>query len=119
MAILPGSLDYLYHNGIVNSIPYDAYAMTPVTPSGMAQMAGMGMGFNYNQSMGAMHSPMSVGYPQMNGSQYLQAAQTGMLYNTYTHPDIFVKSHFIIYFLLSLIVILSYFYILFNRFYKK
>ena len=55
MTILPGSLDYLYHNGILPSIPYEAYEMTPMTASGRAQMAGMGMGLresvippNYN-----------------------------------------------------------------------
>lgn len=25
MAVLPGSLDYLYHNGIIDHIPYEAY----------------------------------------------------------------------------------------------
>ncbi|MBE7711302.1 MAG: hypothetical protein E7Z92_04090 [Cyanobacteria bacterium SIG31] len=59
MAVLPGSLDYLYHNGIINHIPYEAYYMPP--------MAGA-----YGQ------------YPQyMNGVQYLNAAKQGSLYDTY------------------------------------
>ena len=88
MAILPGSLDYLYYNGILDHIPYEAYEPTPITPSGMAQMSGMGMNYPTNPMMrgyGAM--PTSA----MNGSQYLQSAQSGLLYNTYTYPDTFVR----------------------------
>lgn len=88
MAVLPGSLDYLYYNGILDHIPYEAYEMTPMTPSGMAQMSGMGTGYG----MG----PMTNGYgsasrTQMNGTQYLKAAQGGLLYDTYTYPDTFVR----------------------------
>ena len=64
MANLPGSLDYLYNSGIIDHIPYEAYEMTPLTYANTAQM---------------------------NGSQYLQAAQKGLLYNTYTCPDTFVR----------------------------
>ena len=46
--VLPGSLDYLYYNGILDHIPYEAYEMTPMTPSGMAQMSGMGTGYGMN-----------------------------------------------------------------------
>ena len=46
MTILPGSLDYLYYNGITETIPYVAYEMPPVTASGRAQLAGAGMGYN-------------------------------------------------------------------------
>lgn len=86
MAVLPGSLDYLYYNGIIDHIPYEAYELSPITPSGMAQMSGMsGMG----------HAPMMYGYNnaqayQANATQYLKAAQKGLLYNTYTYPDTFV-----------------------------
>lgn len=48
MTVLPGSLDYLYHNGIIDHIPYEAYEMTPMTPSGRAQLSGMGMGYSYS-----------------------------------------------------------------------
>lgn len=44
MTVLPGSLDYLYHNGILPCVPYEAYEMTPMTASGRAQMAGLGTG---------------------------------------------------------------------------
>ena len=72
MAILPGSLDYLYYNGIVDYIPYEAYSISPMTPSGYAQMSG------------AAYNPYA-------GLDYLKTAQQGLLYDTYTHPDVFVK----------------------------
>lgn len=112
MAVLPGSLDYLYYNGILDHIPYEAYEMSPMTPSGMAQMSGIGSGFSQNQNlrgyglspamqasgMGAsyavnpmMQASQFIPAQQMNGSQYLQSAQKGLLYNTYTYPDTFVR----------------------------
>ena len=39
MAVLPGSLDYLYYNGIIDHIPYEAYDLpayanyTPIYPT--------------------------------------------------------------------------------------
>ena len=86
MAVLPGSLDYLYYNGILDHIPYEAYQMGPITPSGMMQMSGMGTGYGFN--------PMMSGFgamPQMNGTQYLKNARQGLLYDTYNYPDTFVK----------------------------
>lgn len=71
MSVLPGSLDYLYHNNIIDHIPYEAYSMTPMTYSGYAQMSGVGTGY-------------------ANGIDYLNSAKNGLLYNTYTHPDVFV-----------------------------
>lgn len=56
MTVLPGSLDYLYYNGILDHIPYEAYEGAPI-----------------------------------NGSQYLNQAQQGLMYDTYTSPDTFVK----------------------------
>lgn len=91
MAVLPGSLDYLYYNGILPTIPYKAYEQTPVTASGMAQMSGMGTGYNIGNSIGmtsTMNSSQTM--PQMNGTQYLQSAQKGLLYDTYNYPDTFV-----------------------------
>lgn len=90
MAVLPGSLDYLYHNGILNHIPYEAYEMTPMTQSGMAQMAGKGAGLNPNPYR-AYTNGMQSQMPVQNGIQYLQSAQQGMLYDTYTQPDMFVR----------------------------
>lgn len=88
MAVLPGSLDYLYYNGILDHIPYEAYEMSPMTPSGMAQMSGMGTGYGFNPAMTGFGA---TGMSQMNGSQYLKAAQGGLLYDTYTYPDTFVR----------------------------
>ncbi|MCM1003772.1 MAG: hypothetical protein NC408_05450 [Candidatus Gastranaerophilales bacterium] len=56
MTVLPGSLDYLYYNGILDHIPYEAYETTP-----------------------------------LNGTQYINQAKQGMLYDTYTSPDTFVR----------------------------
>ena len=88
MAILPGSLDYLYYNGILDHIPYEAYEMSPMTPSGMMQMSGMGTAYGLNPMMNGYGSAMQT---QMNGSQYLKSAQGGLLYDTYTYPDTFVR----------------------------
>jgi len=62
--VMPGSLDYLYHYGILDHIPYEAYEMTPIN----------------NQA-----------YAPMNGSQYLNAAKQGLMYDTYTGNDTFIK----------------------------
>ena len=88
MAVLPGSLDYLYYNGILDHIPYEAYEMSPMTPSGMAQMSGMGSGNAMNPTMKGFGT---ANVPQMNGTQYLKAAKGGLLYDTYTYPDTFVR----------------------------
>lgn len=66
MTVLPGSLDYLYYNGILDHIPYEAYEMTPVA----------------NNAMSSMNA--------MNATQYLNMAQTGSLYNNYA-GDTFVR----------------------------
>ena len=34
MTVLPGSLDYLYYNGIIDHIPYEAYQMPAAVMSG-------------------------------------------------------------------------------------
>lgn len=73
MTVLPGSLNYLYNNGIVDHIPYEAYTMSPMTPSGYAQMAGVA------------HNPYA-------GADYLKMAQSGLLYNTYADSDTFMRN---------------------------
>lgn len=93
MAILPGSLDYLYYNGIIDHIPYEAYQMTPMTASGRAQLAGMGTGYGVTQ-MGYGVASVSGGLGRMSSSetnQYLDQAYQRNLYNTYTGPDCFVR----------------------------
>ena len=49
MTVLPGSLDYLYYNGILDHIPYEAYAsgMPAVRMNSMPPMPGSG---NYAQN---------------------------------------------------------------------
>ena len=75
MTVLPGSLDYLYHNGILNHIPYEVYQMTPMTQSGMLQMSGMGTGLRQNPMMQS-YSPMQT--PNINNSQDMFSPQGGM-----------------------------------------
>ena len=48
--VMPGSLDYLYHYGILDHIPYEAYEMTPM---------------------------VNKAYAPMNGSEYLKSAMQG------------------------------------------
>ena len=68
--VMPGSLDYLYYNGVLDHIPYYAYETIP-----------------YNQGQ------MTPAYAsnQMMADQYLKTAKEGQAYNTYNHPDVFVK----------------------------
>ena len=88
MAVLPGSLDYLYYNGILDRIPYEAYEMGPMTQSGLAQASGLGTGYGLNYTAQGYGSLNSMN--QMNATKYLKNAQKGLLYNTYNHPDTFV-----------------------------
>ena len=65
MAAYPGSLDYLYHNGILDCIPYEAYQIPNV-------------GYNPAASI--------------NTINYLNLAKQGALYeNTYTNSDSFKR----------------------------
>jgi hypothetical protein len=67
MTVLPGSLDYLYYNGILDHTPFEAYEMMPT-----------GNGLNYNS---------------MTGSEYLDMAQQGALYNTRYSNDSFMRNN--------------------------
>lgn len=82
MSVMPGSLDYLYYNGILDHIPYEAYETTPVMPSG----AGINpiMNSQYSQTMQPAVSAM-------NAEQYINAARQGNAFNTYNAPDTFVR----------------------------
>ena len=94
MTVLPGSLDYLYYNGILDHIPYYAYegviggannSMSFGTNPYSSMTSGMGMG----NSIGGYGS---VGLmSQMNANQYMQTAQQGNLYNAYNMPDAYVR----------------------------
>lgn len=70
MTILPGSLDYLYHYGILDRIPYEAYEILPATQSGYNQYSNTNINFA---------NPYQT---QINGNQYLKQAQQGYLYNS-------------------------------------
>lgn len=65
MAIQPGSLDYLYYNGILDHIPYEAYeGVVPAQPT-----------------------------LPINGSDYITSARKGMLYDNYHNGnDTYVNS---------------------------
>lgn len=110
MAILPGSLDYLYHYGILDHIPYEAYEQLPMTQSGMAQMSGIAANpyqvGNFNNKQYFQNNNLyqtntygdfrNANYqnPQNRinnslGNTYLDNAQQGELYKTYTQ-DMFV-----------------------------
>ena len=67
MTVLPGSLDYLYHNRIIDHIPYEAYEMSPLTSSRMPQISGMGYGVNQTQMMQGFNTPQTqyINTPQM------------------------------------------------------
>ena len=75
--ITPGSLDYLYYNGILDHIPYEAYDY----------------GF-IGQGQNNLINPYS-GLKQafMNGTQYINAAKRGLGYNAYMQNDSFVRSN--------------------------
>ena len=107
MTVMPGSLDYLYYNGVLDHIPYEAYEMTPMTQSAMAQYYGMGstpqpgsikqsvLGNNgMGQAIG--NGAAGVGFGQssgMNGSQYLDSAMNGGIYGAYGNSyDSFTRS---------------------------
>ena len=68
--VMPGSLDYLYYNGVLDHIPYYAYETIPYNNAQMTPACASG---------------------QAMVDQYLKAAQQGQAYNTYNHPDVFVK----------------------------
>jgi len=85
MTVLPGSLDYLYYNGVLDHIPYDVYDMPPVTASGMQRS---GMGFppagSIKQSFLGDTGMNNINYPgNMNGSAYLNEAMKGGMYGNY------------------------------------
>ena len=66
MTILPGSLDHLYYNGILERIPYEAYEIIPAAPYGAAYNTGSMKGQiygNYGNSYGA----------DLNSANYYQA----------------------------------------------
>ena len=113
MTVMPGSLDYLYNLGILNRVPYEAYAMPQMGYNGIAgsmaspyyqapiqgpypvnMQSGMYPTQKYHNA--GMNNMMSRAYstsgmlPQVTGSQYLDASMQGDLYTSYNSPDTFV-----------------------------
>jgi hypothetical protein len=78
MTIQQWSLVNLYNQGILPCVPMDI-PPAPVTQSGLMQMSG-------NSAM--MH-PLAN---QVNGTQYLDNAQKGALYNT-QNPDVYYSNN--------------------------
>ena len=72
MTVLPGSLDNLYYNGILDHIPYEAYEYGAVSP------------------YGGMINPYSGLKQSITGTGYLNAAKGGLLYDKYNSRDSFV-----------------------------
>ena len=58
MTVLPGSLDYLYHNRILDHIPYEVYQTAPMAQTAVMQMPNMLNGMD----IGMGQDPMSRGY---------------------------------------------------------
>ena len=90
MTVLPGSLDYLYYNGILDRIPYEAYEMGPVVNSGM--QSGL-------PSIGSLkQSVLNGNGAQMSGfngnNNYLNTAMKGQMYGNYGNSaDYFAGSN--------------------------
>lgn len=93
MTVLPGSLDYLYHNGILDHVPYEVYQMTPMTQSGMLQMSGMGNGLNQAPTM-QNYSPLQSPY-NMNVSQGMSFSLAGANSPNMAYPqgDTYVQNN--------------------------
>ena len=73
--IIPGSLDYLYYNGILDHIPYEAY-----------EYGYIGQGQNGINPYSGLKQTF------MNGTQYINAAKRGLGYNANMQNDSFVRS---------------------------
>jgi hypothetical protein len=89
MTVFPGSLDYLYYNGVLDHIPYEAYEMVPFQPnyvqsSGMPQLGSIKQSVLGNQGM-----------INTNNSNYLDTAMKGQMYGYYGNSnDYFVGSNY-------------------------
>lgn len=72
MTILPGSLDHLYYNGILDHIPYEAYEIIPAAPSQAA--------YNISNMKGQIYGNSANSYgASFNSSNYYQ---TGAMSST-------------------------------------
>lgn len=88
MTILPGSLDYLYYNGILEHIPYEAYEMVMASPTGSAQNnleAELLSARNMKKSGYSSSNMNSFGAQgqYMQNNDYLNTAKKGQMYGYY------------------------------------
>ena len=89
MAIQASSLEHLYNQGILNYVPYELCQPTPMSQMQQMPQMGMGYGNQYGQLVQTYGNPNNAPFVQQYSSPYLQQAQQGSLYNTYT-TDSFV-----------------------------
>ena len=87
MSIMPGSLDYLYYEGITPCIPYEAYGQLPATASGMAEISGIPMTpqpGNLKQAVLSGENP-TMAYSDVNNQNYGAYNGYGSMQNTYNN----------------------------------
>ena len=89
MAIQASSLEHLYNQGILNYVPYDLCQPTAPTYQNGMGYGQYGQNGQYGQLVQAYGNPNNQPLTQAYASPYLQQAQQGNLYNTYT-GDTFV-----------------------------
>lgn len=91
MTILPGSLDYLYYNDILEHIPYEAYEMGMVSPANSTQ----------NRMNNEIESIRNIKHQEFNGNQaisnsnnmqninnsYNNTIQKGQMHDYYTSSN--------------------------------
>ena len=94
MTVTPGSLDYLYYNGVLDHIPYEAYEMGPVVPG--SQQTGL-KGFpplgQLKQSVMGDNTYNNITTQNTSKSDYLNSAMKGEMYGYYGNSnDSFTRS---------------------------
>lgn len=89
MTIQLSSLNNLYNNGIIDYVPYDVLPQAPMQQMGMGYVGQYGQ---YGQLVQQYGNPNMSQYNQQYASPYMQQAQQGNLYNTYT-SDSFVRQN--------------------------
>lgn len=88
MTITPGSLDYLYYNGVLDHIPYEAYEMGPVVAnSQQTGFTGLPPLGSLKQSILGDNNYNSVTNQTTNTSDYLNSAMKGEMYGYYGNSN--------------------------------
>ena len=72
--VMPGSLDHLYYGGVIDHIPYEAYAISSPVALNAYAASGYGTGIRDNNGL-------------LKGSHYLDYAKQGLAYNTYAEDS--------------------------------